>query len=335
MRKRVTGLVLAMAMCVLMLTFVGCSASNEKSSNADEGTAAWPTKDVTIYVPAAAGGGTDIFTRMVADYLQRTTGYTFTVINMNAGGGMVAFERVRNSPADGSVLMFWHIGMYVTYYSGTYGYNPKDDFTPLVMFEGLGDDGKQVFVVKSDSKWNSLSDVLNYAKANPNTVTYGCATGGSAQLVAEMLMQAADAKLRLVDASSQTDKIIGVAGGNIDMSAITHSAALQYVESGDLKIIGVVDKEGTETYQSAYDQGYENCYWTQNLCVLGPPAMKESLAKAINEVFQGMLDDPETYALLESSKMLNSTMDYADSLASFDDYDKLVGQASQQIDWGN
>lgn len=223
--------------------------------------------------------------------------------------------------------MFWHAGFYVTHFTGQYEYNPNTDFSPLVMFAPEGDDGKQVFVVKGDSKWNSLEDLLTDAKANPGTITYGCAAGGSAQMVAEMLMQAGDADLRMVDASSQTDKITGVAGGNIDVSAITLAAALQYVESGDLKILAVVDKEGTEDYQSAYELGYEDCYWSQNLCVYGPAGMDESLCRAINTAFSGLSEDETAYTTLETAKMLNLPQDYDTSLAAFQDYEKTVSEA--------
>lgn len=297
------------------------------------GENAWPAGDVTVYIPAAAGGGTDVFARIVVDYLKRETGANFTVVNMDSGSGMVAFETVRNSAPDGATIMFWHSGFYVTHYSGMYDYAPNEDFSPLVVFEGLGDDGKTAFVVKGDSPWNSLADVAEAAKASPDTITYGCSVGGSAQLIAEMFMQAAGVELRLVDTASQTDKITGVAGGNVSMSAVTYKAAKQYQESGDLKIIGIVDKEGTADAKSAVEQGYEDCYFTQQLCVFGPGGMDEGLRKAINGAFQGMMEDADTYAALESAGFLNGPMDYEDSLEVFGDFDTVVKGAAANIAW--
>lgn len=348
--KKLAALVLTAAMA---LTMAGCSSSSTTSttaaaettaattaaaeSEAEETeaaeTAVWPEKDVTVIVPAAAGGGTDLFARAVSEYLQRTTGKNFTVINVDSGSGMVGFEQCRNAEADGSTIMFWHTGFYVTNASGQYDYNPSTDFSPLVMFEGEGEDGKQVFVVKGDNPINNMNDLIEAAKAAPGTITYGCTVGGSAQLVAEMIMQAGDVDIRLVDASSQTDKITGVAGGNIDVSAITYGGAVPYVESGDLKIIGIVDKEGTDKYESAYEQGLENCYWTQNLCVFGPAGMDEALRRAINEVFMGMTEDETLMETLTTGKMINKPMDYDASLASFDDYEKVVGEAASKVDW--
>ena len=146
-------------------------------------------------------------------------------------------------------------------------------------------------------------------------------------------MQATDTDLRLVDASSQTDKITGVVGGNIDVSAITLAAARQYVESGDMKILGIVDKEGTAEYKSAYEQGYENCYWTQNLCVFGPAGMEESLVRAINEVFLGANDDEKLQDTLNEAKMNNRVLDYDAAKQSFADYETLVSDAASKVDW--
>lgn len=326
--KKVFAMLLALAM-MFSLAACGGKTTGESTPPPDTGASnspAWPGSDVTVYVPAAAGGGTDIFARTVADYLQRSTGKNFTVVNVEAGSGMVGFEQLRNSAPDGSSIMFWHAGFYVTHFTGQYEYNPNTDFSPLVMFAPEGNDGKQVLVVKGDSKWDSLADLLSDAKTNPGTITYGCAAGGSAQMVAEMLMQAGDAELRLVDASSQTDKITGVAGGNIDVSAITLASALQYVDAGDLKILAVVDKEGTDDYKSAYELGYENCYWSQNLCVYGPAGMDGALCKEINAAFAGLSEDETARATLETAKMLNLPQDYEASLTAFQDYEKTVSE---------
>lgn len=338
--KKVISAVLAASM---MLTLAACSSGStatettaasqqaESSASADSSetkaaaeTAEWPQGDVTVVVPAAAGGGTDIYARIVTDYLQRSTGKTFTVVNVDAGSGMVGFEQTRNAKPDGSTIMFWHTGFYVTSATGQYEHDPNTDFSPLVMFNPVGNDGKQVFVVKGDAKWNSLEELLEDAKANPGTITYGCSAGGSAQMVAEMLMQANDSEFRLVDAASQTDKITGVAGGNIDVSAITLASALQYVESGDLKILAVVDKEGTDDYKSAYELGYEDCYWSQNLCVYGPAGMDESLCRAVNAAFMGIGDDETAMSTMEGSNMVNLPLDYDESMTSFKDYETSV-----------
>lgn len=343
--KKIVSTILAASM---MLTMAACGtsgtatettaaaaatemASEAADTNKDADTATWPQGDVTVVVPAAAGGGTDIFTRIVTDYLQRSTGKTFTVVNVDAGSGMVGFEQTRNAKPDGSTIMFWHAGFYVTSATGQYEHDPNTDFSPLVMFNPVGNDGKQVFVVKGDAKWNTLEELLDDAKANPGTITYGCSAGGSAQMVAEMLMKTNDSELRLVDAASQTDKITGVAGGNIDISAITLASALQYVESGDLKILAVVDKEGTEEYKSAYELGYEDCYWSQNLCVYGPAGMDESLCKAVNEAFMSIGDDETAMNTMEGSNMVNLPLDYDASMAAFNDYETSVSEIASTM----
>ena len=343
--KKIVSTILAASM---MLTMAACgssgtatettaaaaateAASEAADTNKDADTAIWPQGDVTVVVPAAAGGGTDIFTRIVTDYLQRSTGKTFTVVNVDAGSGMVGFEQTRNAKPDGTTIMFWHAGFYVTSATGQYEHDPNTDFSPLVMFNPVGNDGKQVFVVKGDAKWNTLEELLDDAKANPGTITYGCSAGGSAQMVAEMLMKANDSEFRLVDAASQTDKITGVAGGNIDVSAITLASALQYVESGDLKILAVVDKEGTDDYKSAYELGYEDCYWSQNLCVYGPAGMDESLCRAVNEAFMAIGDDETAMSTMEGSNMVNLPLDYDASMAAFNDYETSVSEIASTM----
>lgn len=330
--KKVMVLILTF---VLVTTLIGCTqqkAEDLPSSGANE---IWPSDTVSIIVPAAAGGGTDIFARIVASYLQKETGENFIVVNQDSGGGLVAYETVRGSKPDGNTLLMWHTGFYVNYYSGTYEYNPNVDFTPITMFNG--GDG-QVFVVKGDSPWNDIDDLVAAAKENPDTYTFGCQLGGSAQLVAEILQKSADIKLRLVDAASQTDKITGVMGGNIDISAITSGAAQQYVDSGDLKVIGMVDKDSKEAYPDfipAVEQGYEDLYWTQNLCIYGPKGMGEDLAIKISEALSNFVNDQDAKKQMETSKMLMYPLNYEKSIEEFKDFDRLVKEVSKGVDWGN
>lgn len=301
------------------------TASSESSKNESQEAQKWPTGDVTLVVPAAAGGGTDIFARIVANYMQSKTGYNFTVLNQDSGGGMVAYENVRNSKPDGNTLLFWHTGFYVNNYSGTYQYNPNTDFTPISMLSSKN--STQVFVVSAKSEWNNIEDLANAAKAAPNTITYGCQKGGSAQLVAEILMQETESELRLVDAASQTDKITGVVGGNIDVAAISTGAAAQYVDSGDLKVIGIVDKASDPMYPdftSAVDQGYENLFWTQNLCIFGPAGIEQSLTESIAAAFDGFSEDETAAKQMEDAKMVMYFLPYEESKAAFVEYDELV-----------
>lgn len=325
--KKAIALILAMVMALSMVACGAQTTTTQTPSAGQNAETTWPTSDITIIVPAAAGGGTDIFARAIADGLQRTTGKNFTVVNVDAGSGMVGFEQLRNSAPDGKTIMFWHAGFYVTYNTGRYAYDPNTAFSPVAVFTPSDDGSKQVFVVKGDAKWNSLEELLSDAAANPGAITYGCAAGGSAEMVARMLMGAGNAELRLVDAASQTDKITGVAGGNIDVSAITLSSALQYVENGDLKILGVVDKEGTSDYKSAYEQGYTDCYWSQNLLVYAPAGMEEGLVRAINEAISVATNDATTAETLKTAKMSNVVADYDTSMAMFEEYGTSVAAA--------
>ncbi len=317
----------------LVAASLACCLTGSLTAAAEE---TWPSGDVTLIVPAAAGGGTDIMARIVATYLQETTGENFLVVNQDSGSGMVAYETVRNADPDGSTLLFWHTGFYVNYYSGMYEHNPSEAFTPISMLNNKNT--SQVFVVNGDSEWNNLDDLAAAAQAEPDTITYGCQMGGSAQMVGEILMKATGTQLRLVDAASQTDKITGVMGGVIDVSAITTSAAAQYVESGDLKVIGIVDGYADPDYPDfvpAVDQGYEDLHWTQNLCVFGPAGMDEELAKTIAAAMEGLADNEKAAAQMAEAKMPMFALNYEDSQQSFTETDALVASACEGVDWGN
>ncbi len=319
----------------LVLLLVGLVVAGTITANGsqEEGTAvkSWPQSSVTMYVPAKAGGGTDVMSRILASGLQRVTGENFVVVNQASGAGTVAYESTRNSDPDGSAMMVWHPGFYVNYYTGTYNYSPNDDFTPLgIVFGGMS----QAFVAHADAPYNNMKELVEYAKQHPGEVTYGCQKGGSAHLVAGILMDSTEIDLRLVDAASQTDKITGILGKNISISAITSSAAKQYVDSGQMKVLGLVDSVADPKYPEfipAVKQGYPRCYWDVVLLLYGPAGMDHELQLQIESVLQKLNDDEEFLEQTANAKAAFVFTDIDSQLSVYEDYDAIVKNTTKEI----
>lgn len=172
MNKKVFG-VLATILTVGVLA--GCSAKGTGSTSLDASTAqsqsgaGWPTKPVTIYVPAKAGAGTDMHARILAQYIQKKTGQTATVVDQPDGSGTVAFESVRNAKPDGNTLLFYHSNLIAAYWTGTYDHTYQD-FTNLCI---TTDNGSQAFVVAPDAPYSDLEELVTYAKQHQCGQTRG------------------------------------------------------------------------------------------------------------------------------------------------------------------
>ena len=88
-----------LSMILLIAIMLLCVACGSKSAN----DAVWPTtKTVEIYTPLSAGGGTDLYARVLTEHLTEKTGVNFVVVNQTEGGGAIAYNEVKNADTDGS-----------------------------------------------------------------------------------------------------------------------------------------------------------------------------------------------------------------------------------------
>src|SRR6201991_1179516 len=130
----------------------------------------FPTKPITIIVPAAAGGPTDTVPRLMGESMGRTLGQTILVENIGGAGGTLGMARVSKSAADGYTLAVWHIAhptapaLY-----DSIKYDVVDDFDPL----GRITDVPMALVSKATLQANNVTELLVWIRANSDKATYG------------------------------------------------------------------------------------------------------------------------------------------------------------------
>ena len=148
MKKRIAlGLAALMTVCSMM----GCGSSSSSGSaapaggadtaesgaaaTADVAAAALP-KNITVQVPAKAGGGTDVMARALTQQITADTGSNMTVVNNMDGNGVVAMETVRSAKGDGSTILQYHTSMLIATATGVYDHDILDDFTVIGIAQG-------------------------------------------------------------------------------------------------------------------------------------------------------------------------------------------------------
>lgn len=137
----------------------------------DAGAQSYPTRTVTIVVPAAPGGGIDISARWIAAELTNALGKTFVVENKGGASGILGTQQVARAEPDGHTLLVTLSGFLVTSPAlfNSLPWDPVKDFAPVAMLWS----SPHVLVVNKDSPINSLSDLIAYGRANPGKLTYG------------------------------------------------------------------------------------------------------------------------------------------------------------------
>ncbi|MCT8137149.1 tripartite tricarboxylate transporter substrate binding protein [Anaerobacillus sp. CMMVII] len=104
-------------------------------------------------------------------------------------------------------------------------------------------DEGNAFLVKGDSPFNSLEDLISHAKANPNQVTVATEIGAHTYMQLLAFQNTTDTELRLVDAGGAADKIAALLGGHVDILPTQLGLVQAYIESGDMKALGVISEE--------------------------------------------------------------------------------------------
>lgn len=328
--KKLTALLLAGA---LSLSLAACTSSNPPASgttspsgtnSAEPAKASWPTDTVTFTVPASPGGGTDTQARIVADYLQRTTGVAFNVVNDTTGGNTVALENARHAKPDGTNLLFFHTSPLMSYYQGKIDFNPIDEYT-IITSAGFQADG--AICVPKDAPYDTGEEFIAYAKEHPGELTFGGTMGGNSQAMIQTFFTAAEVDINLVDAGNEADWVTSMMAGSIDACMLTPVTALQHIEAGNFKALIVTGPEPSDLFPGLPCFADFNCkdIWSVKFFIFGPKDLDESVVVALNDLLKDMEDDKDAMdKILTAQRVPFTYQTHEDAVA---EYTKLAETA--------
>jgi tripartite-type tricarboxylate transporter receptor subunit TctC len=202
----------------------------------------WPQQQVTIVVPFAAGGSTDVVARLVAHHMQAKFGQPFVVQNKSGAGGGVGAGAVAKSPPDGYTLLVGTGGSQVTgpLTVKNVPFDPEKDLVPVSLIAAA----PHLLVVHPSIPAKTLPELIAYLKANPDKVTYGSAgTGTGSHLVVELFQKATGTKMTHVPFRNTADNANALSGGHVQLAMDVISILLPQAQSGSLRAIAVTSKQ--------------------------------------------------------------------------------------------
>ncbi len=175
-----------------------------------------PSKPIQFVVPYAPGGGSDVLARSIVNVIQgaKLNATPIIVVNQAGGGGTVGTTAVAQSPGNEHMLLTFISGQVAgPMVAGKGAATYKD----LTLIAGLAID-EQLIVVKADSPFKSIGDVVAAAKQRPGAVTIGgTATGQEDQMCNRIFERAADIKLRYIPFNSGGEAVTALLGGHVEM----------------------------------------------------------------------------------------------------------------------
>lgn len=273
------------------------AASSAAGSTASAGGSNWPTDTVSFYVPAKAGGGTDMTARVFLQGINEVHPGNYIVVNDVTGGGSVAAENVRNAKPDGLNLLAYHTGLCTSIASGQYAHD-LSEFTICGMFITVPDEATGGLFVPGNSKFDKLEDLIEYGKAHPGELMAGMQNGSSTQLIEALFEKEFGFEATMVDAGSNADKVTALMGNQIDYCFMNTTGNDQYVKSGDLKCLGTWGSKGCKRSSIIPDTPtLEEIYPDENMprldmygYIAGPAGMSDELVQTISEVMKEATD---------------------------------------------
>jgi tripartite-type tricarboxylate transporter receptor subunit TctC len=208
------------------------------------GAPAWaqyPDHPVTIVVPFAAGGPTDTVTRLIAEPMSAELGQQIVVQNVAGAGGTLAAGEVAVAPADGYTVLMHHIGMSTapSLYASL-PYDPLTDFKTV----GLVTEVPMTIIGRKDLEPNTLQELIDYVKANADTVTYANAgVGAASQLCGLLFMDAIGTKVTEVPYQGTGPALTDLVGGQVDFMCDQTTNTTEQIKAGAVKAYAITSPE--------------------------------------------------------------------------------------------
>jgi tripartite-type tricarboxylate transporter receptor subunit TctC len=293
MRKEIAATILAVA--------AGLSTAQAQD--------AWPSKQVTIVVPFAAGGTTDMFGRIFANAMQARTGKPFIVENRAGAGGNLGSAVVARAPADGYTLLIGTISSHAINPS-VYKNMPYDvakDFQPISLIARL----PNLLVVSPKIPAKTVPEVIDYVKKNNGKLSYGSSgLGASNMLAAELFKLKTGTDITHVPYRSSGDIMNNLIGGHIDMAFDNMTLAWPQAQSGKVTAIAVTTMQRSPTAPNVPTvaetlPGFDASSWHGLFAPAGTPRpIVDKLAAEVKAVFS----TPENTKILSEAGAVASPM---------------------------
>lgn len=253
----------------------------------------YPSKNITLIVPFAAGGPTDVISRIVSEHMSRTLGHQFVIENTLGAGGTTASTRAKRAAPDGYTLITGHMGTHaasVALYPKLQ-YDPRTDFDPIGLIAGT----PILVLAKKDFPAKDLKEFVAYVKANEKTLNNAHAGVGSVSFTTCLLLNAImGVKPVTVPFNGTGPSMNALVGGQVDYMCDQIVNAVPQVKGGTIKAYAIATAERNPslpdipTTKEAGLPEFEASAWNGLFAPKGTPKaaldkLSDALSKALDD----------------------------------------------------
>ncbi|MDX3905143.1 MAG: tripartite tricarboxylate transporter substrate binding protein [Pigmentiphaga sp.] len=298
-------------------------------SMAGNGPGGYPKEPIRFVVAFAPGGGTDLVARLVASELSKRIGANVIVENKGGASGIIAAQYVARAQADGYTLLVGGSGPMVfnpiTY--NTLPYDPNKDFEHVTILGSY----PIVLVAGKDQPFNTVKELIQYAKANPGKLNYGSA-GASFQVPTEYFAAVAGITMMQVPYKGTALAAQALMAGDIQLLSADVGPGAPLVASGRAKALAVTSAERNPILPdvpSVAESGIKDFDFSLYSAVAAPKGTPSDIVKYLQEELHATLHSPEVAGRLKQMGIKPEGMPPADAMAR---YAKEINQFQPLVD---
>jgi tripartite-type tricarboxylate transporter receptor subunit TctC len=263
----------------------------------------FPVRTITIVVPFPAGGAADLLARMAGDELKSALGQSVIVENRAGASGMTGTEYVSRAEPDGYTLI--SAPMFNLSFSDLIARSSKLDPRTMQPVSVLAI-YPTVLYARADLPANTLPELIAYAKANPNKLTYASqGLGQIGHLTVEELKLNAGIQILHVPYRGSAPAVTDLLAGTVDLLADSVSAGLQHVRNGKFKVLAVGSKEPLSAFPGVATLGdtFPGAFSETWMAVAAPPGTPKAIADKLSSSISKGLAKPEVRARVEKLQL--------------------------------
>ena len=282
---------------VLVLVAIGWVFSPVQGQAAD-----FPNKPITLIVPYPAGGATDLVIRPLGEAAKKFLGQPVVVENRSGGGGAVGVGSIIGKKPDGYLLSVVVTSLHRNSYINKLSFDTVKDVTPIIQLAGY----LYGILVRSDSQFKTLKELLDYAKANPGKISYmasGVGTGGHIAME-ELAYNAGGIKFNHIPSKGDPESTAALLGGHVDAISTT-SGWIPQAEAGKLRLLATYGDKKTKRFPNVPTVAELGLKVVHNspIGIVGPKDLPKEIVKTLHDAFKKSLDDPTFLSVMDRYEM--------------------------------
>ena len=279
----------------------------------------YPSRSIAMIIPAPPGGPTDLGGRILAKGLADVLGQPVVSENRPGAATIVGVAMLARAAPDGYTIgALANAGVTSPFAMGTEVPYKLEDLAPLgtVFFD------YSVVTVKSDARWQTIREVMDYARQNPGKLSYGApGVGSMGQLSMEFVKLAYDVKIEFIPYAGSAPTITSLLGGHVDLGSANVSVSLSHIKSGKLRALAIASPKRVASLPDVPTVGESGKgdppnFWLGAFVPAKTPApIVEKLARTIEQI----LKDPAMTAALERAGLIADYRNPADTRRFIDE----------------